>query len=292
MLLYVHAINSVFFNKYQNWTESTKTEFPWYWFLKGTYQYLFFDKPNLYENRGTDVCEHGGPSHPAPGVGAGAAAQVSPALVRRPSAPHLYSTRSHSGLRSLDLTRCILGTMAAWLGSGTPRAPASVAPGLDVLPQHDVTVRWQCAGLVRLCLLASVAASLDMVAWPVATRLALPSPCPLHRHPCSHASISTSLNLLQLKRLKSRFRPASCDARPALPHKKKESARLHPALSSTPPGSLFRTKKRKVPTSSTNSPRRPLPDPPPRRARSQILLGGPLPNPPRRPLPNPPPCFH
>ncbi|KAG0531294.1 hypothetical protein BDA96_04G011300 [Sorghum bicolor] len=62
--------------------------------------------------------------------------------------------------------------------------------------------------------------------------------------------------------LPSRFRPASCDAR-------------RPALSSA--------KKRKAPASSTNPPRRPLPDPPRRRA-PLILLGAPLPNPPRRPL--------
>jgi hypothetical protein len=47
--LLVHAISSVFFDKYQN-----RTLFSRYWFLKGTDRYLFSEEPNFSGNRSTE----------------------------------------------------------------------------------------------------------------------------------------------------------------------------------------------------------------------------------------------
>jgi hypothetical protein len=54
MLLYVFVISSVLFGKYRNRTESTKTEFPRFRFLKEIDRYLFSKEPNFCGNRSTE----------------------------------------------------------------------------------------------------------------------------------------------------------------------------------------------------------------------------------------------
>jgi hypothetical protein len=114
------------------------------------------------------VCGCGGPGHLAAGEGRGSGGSNQPGACEAPRRPCLYSTRSHSSMhRSLNLTRNILGTMAAWLGGGAQRAPASMALGLDVLAQHEVAARWRRTS----CLLHR---------WPLAsmaTRLPSRAPC-------------------------------------------------------------------------------------------------------------------